>query len=48
MKDLLKTISEILGYKKIVFKKIKNENHYEQTPYSYIPKLELNISQKLL
>ena len=39
MKDLLKTISEILGYKKIVFKKIKNENHYEQTPYSYIPKL---------
>jgi UDP-glucose 4-epimerase len=39
MKDLLKTISEILGYKKIIFKKIKNENHYEQTPYSYIPKL---------
>ncbi len=39
MKDLLKTISEILGYKKIVFKKIKDENHYEQTPYSYIPKL---------
>lgn len=39
MKDLLKTISEILGYKRIVFKKIKNENHYEQTPYSYIPKL---------
>ncbi len=39
MKDLLRTISEILGYKKIVFKKIKNENHYEQTPYSYIPKL---------
>ena len=39
MKDLLKTISEILGYKKILFKKVKNENHYEQTPYSYIPKL---------
>tara|TARA_X000000950_G_C13832222_1_gene626708 strand:+ start:576 stop:1439 length:864 start_codon:yes stop_codon:yes gene_type:complete len=39
MKDLLKTISEILGYKQIVFKKIKDENHYEQTPYSYIPKL---------
>ena len=37
MKDLLKTISEILGYKKIVFKKIKDE--IEQTPYSYIPKL---------
>ena len=39
MKDLLKTISEILGLKKILFKKVKNENHYEQTPYSYIPKL---------
>lgn len=39
MKDLLKTISEILGYKKIVFKKVNNEDHYEQTPYSYIPKL---------
>lgn len=39
MKDLLKTISEILGYEKIFFKKVKNENHYEQTPYSYIPKL---------
>jgi UDP-glucose 4-epimerase len=39
MKDLLKTISEILGYNKISFKKVKNENHYEQTPYSYIPKL---------
>ena len=25
MKDLLKTISEILGYKKILFKKVKNE-----------------------
>tara|TARA_B100001121_G_scaffold309093_1_gene334851 strand:+ start:350 stop:1213 length:864 start_codon:yes stop_codon:yes gene_type:complete len=39
MKDLLKTVSEILGYKKIYFKKVKNENHYEQTPYSYVPKL---------
>ncbi len=39
MKDLLKTISEILGYKKIIFKKVINKNHYEQTPYSYIPKL---------
>tara|TARA_B100001173_G_C15997653_1_gene551905 strand:+ start:868 stop:1731 length:864 start_codon:yes stop_codon:yes gene_type:complete len=39
MKDLLKTISEILGYKKISFKKVQNENHYEQTPYSYTPKL---------
>lgn len=41
MKDLLKTISEILGYKKIIFNKVKNENHYEKTPYSYIPKLGL-------
>ena len=39
MKDLLKTVSEILGYKKIYFKKVKNENHYEQTPYSYVTKL---------
>ena len=39
MKDLLKTLSEILGYKKIYFKKVRNENHYEQTPYSYVPKL---------
>ncbi len=39
MKDLLKTLSEILGYKKIIFKKYKNENHYEKTPYSYVPKL---------
>ena len=38
--DLLKTISEILGYKKnIIFKKSNNINHYIRTPYNYTEKL---------
>ncbi len=44
MKDLLKTLSEILGLKKIHFKKVKNDNHYEQTPYSYVPKLGIKYT----
>ena len=31
-------LSEILGYKKIIFKKKNDSNHYEQTPYNYAPK----------
>ena len=44
MKDLLKTLSEILGFKKIHFKKVKNDNHYEHTPYSYVPKLGIKYT----
>ena len=37
---MLKTISEILGYKKnIIFKKSNNINHYIRTPYNYTEKL---------
>ena len=38
--DLLKTINEILGYKKNVkFVKSNNTNHYIRTPYNYSEKL---------
>ena len=38
--DLLKTINEILGYKKnLKFVKSNNTNHYIRTPYNYSEKL---------
>jgi UDP-glucose 4-epimerase len=47
--DLLKVLSEILGYKEkeIEFKTHEHPDHYVRTPYSYEPKLGRNYTPNL-
>ena len=47
--DLLKVLSEILGYKEeeIEFKTYEHPDHYVRTPYSYEPKLGRNYTPNL-
>jgi len=46
--DLLKMLSEILGYKgKVKFQKSKHPDHYTRTPYSYQSKLGRNYSPSM-
>ncbi len=46
--DLLKMLSEIMGYKsKVKFQKSKHPDHYIRTPYAYQSKLGRNYSPSM-
>ena len=40
-------LSEIVGIKKIKFKKSKTEGHYVMTPYNYQPKIAKKFTQNI-
>ena len=47
VENVLKMLSEIVGIKKIKFKKSKTEGHYVMTPYNYQPKIAKKFTQNI-